>query len=432
MVIEKNNYFDIAIIGGGPSGLSAAISAYRYCIKNNLNLKIAIFEAQEYLGKTILKTGNGRCNFSNLYIDEDGVKQYRNYKFCSQVFNNCDSLVFDNLLFGSQPEENMSSALQMFEDLGLACYADQYGGLFPYTNKASSVVDVLTYAIKFSNIKVNKNYKLINIKFDENYKKYTLKFENGKQVTTRKIIFCNGKSILNIKKLKEDIVPIKKVLGPIKANNEFTKKLDGIKVHAGCSVVDCNGKTENTQIGELLFRKYGLSGICIFNLSRFIDSKQDQKIVIDFAPEDSLEDLLNIIFNRYNKLIRTSKVSAKYLFAGMLLPKIVEVLCDCSHIDGNEISKQEVKTLCKTLKNFTVDIDDIYYEKQCQIARGGIKIDCINAKTMHHKKLKNIYFAGEAVDVDGPCGGYNLHWAWTSGILAGISSASGTVPLANT
>lgn len=409
MVNEKNNNIDIAIIGGGPSGLSAAISAYRYCLINKLKIKITVFESGESLGKTILKTGNGRCNLSNLYTDEEGIKQYRNYKFCSQVFNSCDSLVFDNLLFGQQSEESMSSALQMFEDLGLACYADQNGGLFPYTNKASSVVDVLTYAIKFSNIKVNKNHKLIDVEFDDNNKKFILKFENGKQEVTKKIIFCNGKSILNIKKLKDDIVPLKKVLGPIKTNNEFTKRLDGIKVHAGSSIINCKGKIEDTQIGELLFRNYGLSGICVFNLSRFVDSNQNQKIVIDFAPEDSLDDLLNIVFNRYNKLIKTSKVSAKYLFAGMLLPKIVEVLCDFSHIDGNEISKQEVKILCKALKNFTVDAVDVFDNQQCQITRGGIKTDCINSKTMQYKKLKNIYFAGEAVDVDGPCGGYNLH-----------------------
>lgn len=306
-----------AIVGGGPAGLAAAITAAR------ARQNVTIFEKSDKLGKTILKTGNGRCNFSNINID---INKYNNPKLAASVLNKVDVYKF-------------------FDSLGLAVYVDNEGKMYPYTRKASTVVDVLIREIKKLNIKIELNSTLKG-KFD------------------KVIIATGGKS--------------KNVLGPIKTNNEITKKLDGIRVHAKCSV----GNISET--GELLFRKYGVSGICIFNLSRYLG----KELHIDFFPEFTKDQLENYISKQpYGK--------PEDILAGIMLPKISKTLFK-EKIDINK------------LKDFKLHIKGIGDTKQCQVCRGGVP----------YLRKDNNFYAGEAVDVDGPCGGYNLHWAWASGIYA--------------
>lgn len=429
---QHKNYFDIAIIGGGPAGLSAAITSAKFSRMKNKNFRIAIFESENKLGKTILKTGNGRCNFSNYYINENKAENYYHERFCNKVFDSCEKIVnAENIFEKNLQNDDVSPALQMFEYLGLACYCDEDGKMFPYTNKATSVVDVLNYEILEQGIKVFNNEKFINYKFDSKSKDFILNFESGKSFNAKKIIFTVGSEKLTKKLFKDSFIEYKKLLGPIKTSEKFIKNLDGIKARVRCSICDKNNKEYISEIGEILFRKYGVSGICVFNLSRFLNSKTKQKIIIDFAPEDSLEDLRAVVKNRY-KLItkKTNKeVDAKRLFAGMLLPEIVQNICDYSKVNSNNVRTSDIDKICRSIKHFDLDVKDIGDEKQCQICRGGISVEDIDAKTMEYRKSKNIYFAGEVVDVDGPCGGYNLHWAWTSGILAGAFSINSLLSL---
>lgn len=409
---QHKNYFDIAIIGAGPAGLSAAISSAKLSRKKNKNLKIAIFESENKLGKSILKTGNGRCNFSNYYINENKAENYFHERFCNKVFDNCEKVVnAENIFETNLQNEHISPALQMFEYLGLACYCEEDGKMFPYTNKAASVVDVLNYEILEQGIKIYKNEKFVNCKLDSKSNNFVLNFESGKSFNSNKIIFTVGSEILPKKLFKESFVEYKKLLGPIKTSEKFLKNLDGIKAHVKCSICGTNNKEYHSEIGEILFRKYGVSGICIFNLSRFLNSKVKQKIIIDFAPEDSIEDLRTIVINRYKLILKKTnkEVEAKRLFAGMLLPEIIENICAYSKVNSNNLKNSDIDKICRSIKHYSLDVKGIGDEKQCQVCRGGISVEDIDANTMEYKKSKNIYFAGEVVDVDGPCGGYNLH-----------------------
>ena len=306
-----------AVVGGGPAGLAAAITAAR------LGQDVTIFEKTNKLGKTILKTGNGRCNFSNTNID---VNEYNNPQFVKEVLDQVDVYKF-------------------FDSLGLAVYVDNEGRMYPYTRKASTVVDVLLREINKLNIKVKLNSSLEG-KFD-------------------KTIIATGGGTKNI-------------LGPLATNNEITKKFDGIRVHAKCTMNNIS------ETGELLFRKYGVSGICIFNLSRYLDDV----LHIDFFPEFSEEELQAYI-------TKQPYIKPEEILAGIMLPKISKTLFK----DKIDINK---------LKDFTLHVKGIADASQCQVCRGGV----------NYLHKGNTYYAGEAVNVDGPCGGYNLHWAWASGIYA--------------
>lgn len=418
---SNNSQIDIAIIGGGAAGLSAGIAAAKLSKIKNYSTRIEIFEAQNKIGKSILKTGNGRCNFSNYFIDETKGSLYNNPKFCNIIMDNSLKISNTYKLFGDNKE--ISAAMQMFDNLGLSCYYDENGKLFPYTNKASSVVDVLRFELDDLKVKISCNKKLKDVVWNKDNKNYSLIFESGKQITCKKIIFTIGSEKLSNKILKNDFVPYKKVLGPIKTDTKFIKNLDGVKAHVKASLLDHQNKEITNEIGEILFRKYGVSGICVFNLSRFLNGKK-QTIQIDFAPEDSYEDLFNLVKSRFYKLGKNTKnkISAERLFAGMILPEIINNICNYAKVDKLNIKKENLKNICNTIKCFKLGVLSIGDEKQCQVSRGGIKTSALDFKTLALNNEPNIYFAGEVVDVDGPCGGYNLHWAWTSGILAGASS----------
>lgn len=414
--------YDISIIGAGPSGLAAAITIAKINRKFNKNISIAIFELNDKIGQSILKTGNGRCNFSNLNIDDEGIKTYYNAEFCNDVFSTCQDKVEKIKVFDYNQEIITNPTLQLFEDLGLACYAEEDGKLFPYTNKASSVVDVLRYAVEDLNIDVYTNYKLINYLYNKKENLYYLKFNNNKKFNTKKLIISSGLVNFNKQEINKNINKIKKVLGPIKTETKFIKSLDGVRVHAGCSLVSDNKETVY-EVGEVLFRKYGLSGICIFNLSRYLENLNKLYIKIDFAPEDDKTNLLTLINNRYDKFKKfNQKISGQRLLAGLMLPSVANALCSYADIDFNNIDKKDIKKLCEAIKNFKLKVEDIGDAKQCQVSRGGIKVSLLNSNTLALKQDNNLFFTGEIIDVDGPCGGYNLHWAWTSGILAGISA----------
>lgn len=407
----RNSSIDLAVIGGGPAGLAAAISAAKLSKANNKNIQINIYESENKLGKTILKTGNGRCNFSNYFIEENKGNLYNNAKFVNKVIDSCEQITKNKIYKIENNDEEVSAPLRMFEDLGLSCYYDDEGRLFPYTNKASSVVDVLRYEVEDLQIKTKCNQKLKSINFNEKYETFEIGFVSGEKISAKKVIVSSGILNFDNKLIKKSLIPYKYVLGPIKTDTKFINNLDGVKAHVKCTIFDGN-KEQSFEIGEVLFRKYGLSGICIFNLSRFLNNSK-QKIRIDFAPEDELKDLVNLVKKRYKKIKRNNEKNINFerLFAGMVLPKIIKSICKYTKVKENDVNAQNIEKICFALKHFDLNGIGIVDEKQCQVKRGGIDTSSLNPFTLEYKFMPGLYFAGEIVDVDGPCGGYNLYWA---------------------
>ena len=188
----------------------------------------------------------------------------------------------------------MPAAFNMFEDLGLSCQIDAEGKIFPFTGKASSVVDVLRFAIEALNVQVFTNHKCINFNEDKSGH-FEIDFEGDKSYFSKTLIVTAGSNLIKNSGKNIRFNEFKKVLGPIKTDTKHISNLDGIRVLAKVSICDRHSVVCSEEFGEILFRKYGVSGICIFNLSRFVKENEEQYISIDFSPETNVDELSKIL-----------------------------------------------------------------------------------------------------------------------------------------
>lgn len=409
----------IAIIGAGASGLAAAVSAAQVAAQKaavtpdvQQHFEIYVFEAADRVGKSILASGNGRCNFSNSLISAD---TYHNTAFVDVALSNFPP----------------TRVLEWFQNLGLTWVEDSEGRLYPLSNKASSVLDVLRFALEDYGVKVQCNTKVSEIIPVQGG--YHLSFASASASAPAKaststpisgdgqpfdsvIVACGGKTASSILPHGYHYSEPKPLLGPLKTDIEKIKGLNNIRVK--CAVSCQSAGTQIEERGEVLFRDYGVSGIAIFNLSRYI--APGDKLNIDFLPNISEDEVPAYIQKRYSALgMRT----AQKLLAGMLQKEVARAVLKSAELNPEKpLQQTDLPRLATALKHFTLEIKGIADPRQCQVSRGGFAVDSFDPHTMESRFHQNLYLVGEALDVDAPCGGYNLHWAWTSGVLAATSS----------
>ena len=372
------NKSKVAIIGGGASGLVASI----FACKNN---DVTIFEAKP-LGKKLLVTGNGKCNLTNLKNFESAYNQDVS-SFLSR-FNHLDCIEF-------------------FNSLGLEVYADSEGRVYPLSNSAQSVVDVLNSKIQKLGIKVEKQ-DVFDIKI-------------GKKVLINdifefdKVIVATGSQSEILEKLG---VNYKKFYPSLVALvcKQNTKRLSGIRLSDVKVTLEQNGKRHD-EFGEVLFKDSGLSGICIFNLSSYLAREGEYigKITIDLLPKQSEAETATMLKNRIGLGAKNFGEFTRGLFNN----EVNKFLLWQSGIEeSDDLSSEKIDKLVYTIKNLQFDIVDNYGNNQ--VKSGGVPLSDLT-QNLQHKKLGCVYFVGEICDVDGLCGGYNLQWAFASGKIAGES-----------
>lgn len=351
---------NIAVIGGGPAGLAAAIAAFEAG-----DWIVDLFERKERVGKTILRTGNGRCNFTNLNIDFD---KYNNAEFVLEVAS-----------------MTQFSTLDFMEHLGVVWVANEQGMVFPLSDRAESVLDAFDFYLESSEINVHLNCE------EPNYADFDA------------VVLATGADTSE-RRYRSGLCPIETNERDVKiANNRRAK----------CNVkLRRKGEIVFDEDGEVQFRDYGLSGIVVFNASRY--ARYGDEILLDFTAPLKMDDKKEFFEKRFAK--RTYDAFA--FFDGFLDFKLANLIHSRwqNHDDFDE--------LWKLLTEFKFTMFDLHNDpKTVQIHCGGIMVNDIDPRTMHWKD--NIYVAGEMVDVDGPCGGYNLDWAFRSGYVAGRSAALG-------
>ena len=419
-----NTFFDIAIIGGGASGLISAISS---SINSKNNLKIAVFEKEDKIGKKLLATGNGRCNLSNTNINDDFY-----YGSCK-----------DNALTLFKTY-NSTYITNYFKTLGLFAKTDDCGRIYPLSNCATSVLDILKMQCTKHNVEIICNCDITDIsKTTKNT--YTLSsssftFECNKIILTVggkasvSKFTNNGYSLLEQLSIKQ--APIFPSLSPILVKEKFIKSLKGNRTNAKVTLnyVTQNNKNKSIfEIGEVQFTEKALSGICVFQLSRFtneffthstINGEKTKSVTIsvDLFPTFSNNELLSILMNRFKS---NKTLPIETLLFGLINYKIansIYKICGIKDLN-NELSTLNIKTIeniAYNLKNLTFNIlDGTDNFMNAQVTSGGVLASECDFSTMQYVKDKNIFFAGEILDLDGLCGGYNLHWAWVSGIIVG-------------
>lgn len=388
----------IVIIGGGASGLMAAIRAAR------LGAQVTLLEQNEKLGKKILATGNGRCNLTNRQ-QEASCYRSSQPKFPWSVIR----------------QFPLSETLSFFAELGITV-RDRNGWLYPYSDQAAAVAETLEMEAHHQKIKIKTREEVTDIKI----------LPHGFQVLTktwhydcdRVVISCGGSAssvegssdfgYCLAKKLGHTVIEPMPALASLKGNGNYFGKWAGSRMD-GIIRLETDGKlSEREERGEILFTEYGISGIAVFQLSRYAvrDVRNGHKVSchLDLMPDFSEEELLAMLNKRHSDC---PYKSVQELLIGLLPKKMIPVLAP---------SKTDSAAAAANMKNWVISVRDAYSLKQAQICSGGVDTRELTG-SLESKLHSGIFFTGEVVDVDGPCGGYNLQWAWSSGAVAGQAAA---------
>ena len=461
--------YDVIVVGGGAAGLAAAISA-AWAARGGVaahgevpggevtdgevtaddaafarnvapaRLNVAVFEADERVGRSILATGNGRCNFSNAYISPE---VYRNAPFVSEVFAALERVApwgqggaTGSATSGENGGANASATsgengsqkntiLAFFSWLGLMWREEAQGRLFPVTGKASTVLDVSRAAVRALGVQECCNTRVQSIEPPRAPgKPYTLRLADGAFARAQAVVCAVGGAVAR-QLLPDDLAfaaPVP-VLGPLRTETSDIRGLDNIRVRCNVSL-ERNKAVIARESGEVLFRKYGLSGIAIFNVSRH--AQPGDVVALDLFPALSENQLVEHLFERARAFAAVSGRAAtcEDVLRGMVLPLVAEALCKVFGLKlEDEATPDAIHRIACLAKRFKVKVQGVGDAKQCQVHRGGFACEGFEAQTLECREYAGLFAAGEMLDVDAPCGGYNLHWAWSSGMLAGMYAA---------
>ena len=409
---DKKEYFDTVVIGGGASGMMAAIAA------SGNGARVAILEKNKSLGKKLLLTGNGRCNITQAIYDPR--------EFIEKIGKN------GKFLFSSLSNFGPKETLEFFESLGLPVKTEKNGRVFPVSDKACDVLDVLIKALKKNKVKVMLNRNVLGIKIKDRKVEY-VELSDKNIYANNVIISTGGKSFPAtgstgdgyqwLERIGHKINSPAPALAPIKIVESWVASLQGISLKDIRINLIQNNKKVTIGAGEMIFTHFGLSGPAVINASKTIGEqlKHDKVFLeIDLFPAlsaASLEEKLKIDFEQ-NKKINLKNCLSKYV-----PQKLALALLELAGIEKdkkiNSVNKLERKNISRIIKGLPVTISDLLDFNHAMVTSGGVDLKEINPKTMRSKIVDNLFLAGEILDLDGPTGGYNLQIAWTTGYTAG-------------
>ncbi len=391
----------VGIIGGGASGMMSAI------LLNREGFDVTILEKNSTLGKKILMTGNGRCNYFNQDISVD--KYYTSdYEFLKTIVN----------------EKNILKVKEFLNSLGLVPRIKN-GYYYPMSNTATSVLNAFLTEIERLKIKTILDSEINNIKKIEN--KYRI-MVNGKKMLFDKIIIAIGSKaglkenanyeLLNSLGIK--MMPILPALCPLVLNGDFFNKWSGIRAEARVSIYE-NDKFLKSDLGEVQLTDYGISGICVMNLSslasKALYQKQKVKVHLNFLPNIEKENIDKWLTLRDNTLYQRTVIE---LLESIIPYKLLYILVSKAGVKSNchykSLTKKEKDDLINNLSDLTLEIRETKEIFKGQVVTGGIPINRIKT-TLEDKEYAGLYYTGEILDVDGICGGFNLGFAWLSSIV---------------
>lgn len=398
----------IAIIGGGAAGLAAAVA----CPKD---AKVKIFEKNDRVGKKLLRTGNGRCNILNTN--------------CAKEFYASDDMDMVKRVISRYTPDKL---MKFFEDLGLFLRTDSEGRVYPMCNQASAVLDILRYSAQENGVGIECAKECIGA--EKAGEDFMLRFADGKREYADCVILaCGGMAAPETgsdgtgykiaKMLGHSLIKPAPSLVALKSEQSFTKALKGIRCKADIALLK-NGDEITRQSGEIQFTDYGISGIAAMQLSRFVDDSDDFEIMIDFAPEYDADFIMSQLMRSKDK-----GRSVQNLMLGIVQKRVGEQIVKKSLkvnlLAGSDIlNSEDIKKLSESVKGLKLKIFGTLSWENAQVTRGGIPL-CEVQDDFESKICKGLYITGEMLDCDGACGGYNLGWAWSSGIAAALA-AGGT------
>ena len=401
---------EIAVIGGGASGLMAAITAKKS------GKEVIILERKDRILKKVLITGNGRCNITNV-----------NANISNYFGKNISSV--ENILNRFTPHDTMD----FFNELGIVCNEENRGKVYPLSGQASSVVDALRFEAEKLGIKIETEFYVRKIEKDGF--KFRIYSEDRKKIEAGRVIIAaggqsypelgsNGSGFELAKELGLSVTKLSPSIVQLKTEKYQVKGLQGIKTDVAVTAYGDNKKI-CTYDGELLFTDYGISGNVVFNISFVMPLYKNVEFEIDFMEKFDYNELYEMLKERKRIL---SHLTMENYFNGMINKKLGQFLSKVSGIEKlskpvKDLNDSDIRKLCTVLKKYRVKILETTGFKNAQVTAGGVLLDEVNTETLESKIVKGLYFSGEVLDVYGECGGFNLQWAWASGHIAGENAA---------
>jgi len=408
--------YDVAVIGAGPAGLMAAARAAE------LGARVILIEKNPKPGVKLLLTGGGRCNITNMISEA---------KLLSQAYG-----AEGKFLLSAFSKFGPESVADFFQSRGVRTKVEDHNRVFPLSDRAQDVLDVLQKQLKRSGVELKTQAEVREFAIEEN-RIIKIILLGGEEILADEFILATGgKSYPStgssgdgfhwLQKFGHTLTDIYPALAPIYVKEKYVAELQGLSLkNAQVSLYSKNKKIMSGN-GEMIFTRNGLSGPLAMDLSRTIARALPDKIFIkiDFEPGKNAveldEALLGFFRDNSNKAIKNS-------LSKFLPPKLSPIILRLCRIDAekqvNSVTKAERKALISLLKDFSLEIDAIGGYDQAMVTSGGINLKEVDQKTMRSKLVKNLYIAGELLGIDGPTGGYNLQVCWSSGYVAGGSAA---------
>ena len=380
--------------------MAAALTAAQ-----NSDALVLLFERQARLGRKLQATGNGRCNLSNIHA---GVGGYHGQQpdFVKPAMSRFD------------PEET----LQWFRSMGLFTVSEPSGRVYPYSDQANSVVDVLRFALEKPNIRVNTGAEIGKIRKEGNG------FSVDGEYCDRLIVACGGlagsklggtmSGYQLLRSMGHRMTKLRPALVQLKSSWSAVAALKGVRANCHAAIYH-DGSLHSQSTGEIQFTEYGISGPVIFEISRDACQGAGSWVCrLDLLPEISEEALYAELRRRTGTVLPTQE-----LLTGILHNRLGRVVSKAAGLSLNgtaaDLTQQELQAVCTAVKSFEVPLTEPMGMDSAQVTAGGILTEDFDPCTMESKLVPGLYACGEVLDIDGDCGGYNLQWAWSSGRCAG-------------
>ena len=400
----------IGIIGGGASGMAAAIAA-----AEAPEVQVILFERQARVGKKLLATGNGRCNLTNLHA---AVRGYHG--------QNADFAKF------ALEQMDPRKTLAWFRELGLFTVAESSGRVYPYSDQANSVVDVLRLALEKPNITVHTSFDVQKVRVSDGG--FAVDDGSRSVLCDKLIVACGGLAGTKLggsmagykllSKLGHKSTRLRPALVQLRCDWAGITALKGVRANCRAQILH-DGAVFSQSSGEIQFTDYGLSGPVIFEVSRDACCAAGAWTAqLDLLPDCDQNALLQELRRRVGLPLPIEE-----LLTGILHNRLGRVLTKAARIKDRkltcELTEEELQSVCTIVKCFELPLSEPLGMDSAQVTAGGVLTEDFDPMTMESKLVPGLYACGEVLDIDGDCGGYNLQWAWSSGYLAGKSAGEG-------
>lgn len=400
---------NVLIIGGGASGMAAALTAAQ------AGHQVVLAERQARVGRKLLSTGNGRCNLTNENARPDRYHG-EDPDFCRFVLED--------------PELSAAGTLAFFRRLGLVTVTEPGGRVYPLSNTAASVLDVLRFALEQQeNIQVRTGCVIRQLKRRDG--QFLARTQDGEIIQAQRCILAAGGAAgaklgggMDGYQLARQLGHHRTALYPslvqVCTDPTYPRGLKGVKAQAALTLTR-DGETLAQGRGELLFTEYGVSGPAVFDLSRQAAAGGDGLTLhLDFLPEWTQADTAAWLHSQRTAL---SRQEAGVLLTGSVHPRLGRMLCKAAGINGgapiSDVTDRQLEALCRRVRDFALPVTGTCDFDQAQVTAGGLRTGEFDSRTMESRLVPGFYACGEVLDIDGDCGGFNLQWAWASGRLAG-------------